>query len=44
MGWYLDEATQIKHYTIGAMDDEDFKFIGSKEQMDKESRSSISSS
>ncbi|KAF4887774.1 hypothetical protein CGCF415_v014710 [Colletotrichum fructicola] len=44
MGWFLDEATQTKHYTIGAMDDEDFKFIGSKEQMDKESRSSISSS
>lgn len=44
MGWFLDEATQTKHYTIGGMDDEGFKFMGSKEQMDKESRSSISSS
>ncbi|KAF6803343.1 hypothetical protein CMUS01_15118 [Colletotrichum musicola] len=36
MGWFWNEATQTKHYTIGVLDDDDFKFLGDKGQMEKE--------
>ncbi|KAK2770102.1 hypothetical protein CKAH01_04445 [Colletotrichum kahawae] len=41
MGWFWREATQTRHYTIGVMGDEDFKFMGSKEHTEKERLSII---
>lgn len=36
MGWFWNEATQTKHYTIGVLGDDDFKFLGDKDQVEKE--------
>ncbi|KAK1654987.1 hypothetical protein BDP81DRAFT_457654 [Colletotrichum phormii] len=36
MGWFWRETTQTRHYTIGVLDDEDFEFLGNKDEIAKE--------
>ncbi|OHE92155.1 hypothetical protein CORC01_12558 [Colletotrichum orchidophilum] len=35
MGWFRRESDQVRHFTIGVVDDDDFSFLGSKEDWEK---------
>ncbi|KXH38931.1 hypothetical protein CSIM01_06068 [Colletotrichum simmondsii] len=36
MGWFWRESTQTRHYTIGVLDDENFEFLGDKDDIARE--------
>ncbi|KAJ3940064.1 uncharacterized protein N0V96_010065 [Colletotrichum fioriniae] len=36
MGWFWRESTQTRHYTIGVLDDENFEFLGNKDEIARE--------
>ncbi|KXH69185.1 hypothetical protein CSAL01_06011 [Colletotrichum salicis] len=35
MGWFRRESDRTMHFTLGVMDDDDFKFVGSMKDVDK---------
>ncbi|KAK1711678.1 hypothetical protein BDP67DRAFT_592775 [Colletotrichum lupini] len=36
LGWFWRESTQTRHYTIGVLDDENFDFLGNKDEIARE--------
>ncbi|KAL2877590.1 hypothetical protein SGCOL_007116 [Colletotrichum sp. CLE4] len=36
MGWFWRESTQTRHHTIGILDDENFEFLGNKDEIARE--------
>ncbi|KAK1723868.1 uncharacterized protein BDZ83DRAFT_579879 [Colletotrichum acutatum] len=36
MGWFWRESTQTRHYTIGVLDDENFEYLGNKDEIARE--------
>ncbi|KAI3554379.1 hypothetical protein CABS03_06964 [Colletotrichum abscissum] len=36
LGWFWRESTRTRHYTIGVLDDENFEFLGNKDDIARE--------
>lgn len=36
IGWFWRESTQTRHYTIGVLNDENFEFLGNKDEIARE--------
>ncbi|KAG7075152.1 hypothetical protein JMJ76_0011614 [Colletotrichum scovillei] len=36
MGWFWRESTRTRHYTIGVLDDENFEYLGNKDEIARE--------